>query len=252
MNGKLIAGMLVVVLAAACGLVIGVVASGDGGPENAPKPASIITVTGGATVKTEPDEATIRMGVNTEADTAEAALQENASKSDAVMKTLKDNGVADEDIQTTNVRLDKRYRDRGTPKEKMTFVAVSELSVLTHDLQAVGTIIDDAVSAGVNDVQGVEFGLSSQSEAKNRALTEAVKGARGKAETMAAAAGAELGAVVRIDESAYDVQPYYDQSMKQMDPFALALGAEAPATSVSPGQVETHVEIRVVFELDAG
>lgn len=250
MNGKLVATMLVVVLAAACGLVIGVVASGDGGPENAPKPASIITVTGGATVKTEPDQATIRMGVNTEADTAEAALQENASKSDAVVTSLKDNGVAEEDIQTTDVRLDKRYRDRGTPKEKVTFVAVSELTVLTRDLQEVGTIIDDAVSAGVNDVQGVEFGLSSQAEAKNRAMTEAIKGARGKAETMAAAAGAELGDVVRIDESAYDVQPYYDQGMRQEQLF---LGAEsaAPSLAVSPGQVETRVEVRVVFELDA-
>jgi hypothetical protein len=243
--------MLVVVLAAGCGLVIGVVASGGEGPENAPKPASIITVTGGATVETEPDEATIRLGINTEADTAEAALQENATKSDAVMKSLKDNGVAEEDIQTTNVRLDKRYQDRGTPKETVTFVANTELTVLTRDLDKVGTIIGDAVSAGANDVQGVEFGLSSEASAKGRALTEAVKGAKAKAETLAAAAGAELGAVVRIDEDAYDVQPYYERGYAVGDQALMAMPSAAPY-KVAPGQVETHVEIRVVFELEAG
>ena len=250
MNGKVIAGMLVVVLAAACGLIVGVAASGGDGPENAPKPASIITVTGGATVKTEPDEATIRLGVNTEADTPEAALQENSSKSDAVMKSLKDNGVADEDIQTTNVRLDKRYHDRGTPRETVTSVANTELTVLTHDLEKVGTIISDAVTAGANDVQGVEFGLSSQTEAKGRALTEAIEGARAKAETMAEAAGAELGEVVRIDEDAYEVQPY-DYPMPGASTDA-SFGPLLSEQAIAPGQVETKVEIRVVFELNAG
>mgnify|MGYP003347658082 CR=1 FL=1 len=60
-----------------------------------------------------PDEATVRLGINTEAETADEALQQNSQKADAVMKSLTGNGVAEEDIQTTDVRLDKRYQDRG-------------------------------------------------------------------------------------------------------------------------------------------
>lgn len=234
--------------AIALGVVIGVVAAGDGPPKNQPMPAQVITVSGGATVQTEPDKATVTLGVNTQADTPEDALKQNSALSDAVMKSLKADGVAEEDIQTTNVSLNKRIQDRGTPKEHSFYVAENQLTVIIRDLTQVGNVIGDAVDAGANDVRGVEFGLESSTSSKSRALTQAVQNARIKAQTLAKAAGVTLGPVVRIDEQRYDVNNYQYRGQALM-----AFDAAVPAASPMPiaaGQVETSVALDVVFELE--
>ena len=243
-----IAVVFFIVLAGiALGVVIGVVAAGDEPPANQPLPANIVAVSGGATVQSEPDKATVTLGVNTQADTPEDALSENAAIANEVMKALKADGVAEEDIQTTDVRLDKRTQDRGTPKEQSFYVAENQLTVTISDLENVGTIIGDAVDAGANDVRGVEFGLESSTASKSRALAQAVENARIKAETLAKAAGVELGPVVRIDEQRYDVNNY------RVGNAYMSLDAAMPAAApmpISGGQVETSVDVDVVFELE--
>jgi uncharacterized protein YggE len=255
MNAKLIATLLVVVLATAIGVVVGVTASSDNGPTNAPMPAQIITVSGGATVQTEPDKATVNLGVSTDAATSEEALKTNADKTDAVMKSLKANGVEDKDIQTTNVSLNKHYTDRGTPKEVVTYRAETQITVIIRDLPKVGDVIDGAVAAGANNVRGVEFGLSSETAAKSDALKQAVDNAEAKARTLATAAGATLGPVVRIDEESYNVRNYqYRDAFMSMDSGATlgAIPAAAPSfgTSVAPGEVSTSVSVHVTFQLE--
>lgn len=245
MKTKLVAVLLVVVMATAVGVVIGVVAGGGDEPKNQPLPPNIIVVAGSGSVSTTPDKATVSLGANTEADNAEDALKENAVRIDAVLKALKDAGVEDKDIQTQNMRVDKHYEDRGTPRETITYKATQELSVVIHDVTKVGAIIDSAVQAGANDVGGIEFGLSDTATAKNAALKAAVANAKAKAGALASAAGATVGPVVRIDENSYDVQNSY----ARYDQATLAMAMPSADTSISPGEVQTEVQVQVTFEL---
>lgn len=249
MKGRVAVALLVVVMAVAVGVVIGVVSSGGEGPKNQPDPANVISVSGGASVTSAPDEAVVSLGVKSEADNALDAQQTNAQKATDVMKALQSAGVAKEDIQTTNIRLDKHYQDRGTNHETVTYVADNEMDVTVHDLTKVGDITDKAIAAGANVVGGIEFRLSNQSTAKNDALKKAIEAARSKAQTLAVAAGATLGPVVRIDEDSSNTRPYIQRGYDSM----ASLGAlPAPFTPVSPQDVETEVNVSVVYELNAG
>src|SRR5712671_6893941 len=64
-----------------------------------------ITVTGNGSVTTVPDRAGFDFSVETRAATAKAALAQNAAAASAVAVALKNAGVADTDIQTSQVSL---------------------------------------------------------------------------------------------------------------------------------------------------
>jgi uncharacterized protein len=67
-----------------------------------------VSATGEAT--RVPDIAIISTGVVTRASTARAALQQNAARMDRVRAALKRAGIADRDIQTSNISLNPEYR----------------------------------------------------------------------------------------------------------------------------------------------
>jgi hypothetical protein len=246
MKSRLVAVLLVVVLAAGAGFVFGVAIGGDSS-KNLPLPPNIVVVSGQGTVSTAPDKATVSLGVNTTGATAEEALQANATQMDAVLKALADAGIEEKDIQTQNMNVNKHVENRGTKQETTNYVANQQLSVVIHDVTKVGSVIDSAVKAGANDVGGIEFGLTDAATSKNAAFKEAVAVARTKAETLAAAAGASVGSVVRIDENSYDVQTNF----ARYDMMAAPLAA-TDSTTVSPGQVQTDVSVRVTYQLVPG
>src|SRR5690348_3579131 len=66
-----------------------------------------ISATGEAT--RVPDVAIVSSGVVTRAASARAAIQQNAVKMDRVRAALKRAGIADRDIQTSNISLNPEY-----------------------------------------------------------------------------------------------------------------------------------------------
>src|SRR3569623_1301312 len=53
--------------------------------------------------KVVPDMASITLGVQTEAPTAQAAMAQNAERMSRIVAALKAQGLADKDIQTSNI-----------------------------------------------------------------------------------------------------------------------------------------------------
>jgi uncharacterized protein YggE len=239
--GALIALVVVAVLAWA----IGAAASGRS-PKNQPDPAHVITVSGGASVSSAPDEAIIRLGVRTENADSQTAEQGNNQKAADVMKALTSLGIADKDIQTTQISLNPHIQDRGTNHETKTYVAENQVAVTVHDLTQVGAVVSQTVAAGANVVGGIEFQLSDLSKARENALAKAVDAAHAKATALAEAAGTTLGAVVRIDENSVETRPQFEKQVFTADVGAVAMPSPAP---VSPQNVETNVDVTVVWEL---
>jgi uncharacterized protein YggE len=229
------------------GLLIGWAIGGNKRQTNQPDPAHIITVSGGATVSSAPDEAIVRLGVRTENADSQQALQANTQKANDVMKALAAAGIAAKDIQTTQVSLNPHVQNRGTPRETKTYVADNEVAVTVHDLTKVGQVVSSSVGAGANVVGGIEFQLSDLSKSRQDALAKAIVAARAKAEALATAAGTSLGAVVRIDEQNTQTRPQFDRSFSDAVTAGLAVPSPAP---VSPQQVQTEVTVTVVWSLN--
>ncbi len=242
-------GIVVLVVGLVAGVVLAKVLGGGGEAEGPGGILETITVSGTATVSSAPDQAILNLGVRSEGDTAEEAFAAKAQRTDAVFAELKAAGVSEDDIATTDLRLNKRTVDRNTPKERTFFTAETEFDVTIRELDDAGEIAARAVGAGANVVGGIEFRLGNQTGAREEALTEAIEGARGKAEALATAAGTEVGEVRLIDETNAEFQPYR-QPLEERG-FALAVGAsDSAAYKISPGDVETRVTVTVVYELE--
>lgn len=198
-----------------------------------------VTVSGNATIKSAPDEAVVTLGVQTQASTAQEALQQNAAQMSDVMKALLGDGLKADDIATVGVNLYPNYDSNGTII--VSYTAQNQVNATVHDMNKVGMIIDDAVAAGANLSSGITFQLSDQNQGVDQALQAAVADARSKAQTLAEAGNASLGQVISITEtSAPTPGPVFYDKMS---------AGVAASTPVSPPTLETQVSVTVVWAL---
>ncbi len=143
------------VLVAAATLGLATLLAGGGAPllarADEPVPGTV-TVSGTGTVTAVPDTAVVSFGVVTQAQTATQALAANSAVAARVISALKTAGVATKDLQTEAVSLSPRYSDRGD--EILGYTATNTVSATVRELGRAGAVIDAAVAAGANTVQG--------------------------------------------------------------------------------------------------
>jgi uncharacterized protein len=173
-------------------------------------PGTVITVTGNGTVDATPDQASFDFGVTTSGATAAEALRSNASHARAIIYAMRKAGVHAADIQTTQVSLWPQTSSSGT--EIVGYQASNSVQV-TAPLGRAGYLVDAAVRAGANNVEGPNLDTADKSSLYNQALKQALGDARGKAQAIAAGAGLALGSVLRVHEGGTAVpMPMFDRA----------------------------------------
>lgn len=203
---------------------------------------SIITVTGEGVIEAKPDTATVNLGVRREADTTQAAMDAQARAAQGVINALKNAGVKAEDIKTTQFSIEPIY---AYPENKApvlnSYRVTNMVTFSTRDLSAVGGLIDKAVAAGANDVNGVSFSIKDIDALKAQAIEAAVKDARAKADAAARAAGVKIRLVKTITIDGSFTSPVYnvDYRGKAMD--------SAASTPIESGTNTVRVSVNVVF-----
>lgn len=196
--------------------------------------------------KIAPDMAHITLGVMTEGKTAAEAMQANSVRMNAVVASLKRAGIADKDIQTSNLNLSPQYRyQENQPPVLVGYQASNTVTVTVHDLKRLGQAVDATVSAGANQVHGVSFGLEDRTAAENAAREDAVRALAAKAELYARATGHRITRLVSLSEGggSYPVPP----PMPMME--AASFRGKAADTSISPGELTVRVDVSGLYEL---
>jgi uncharacterized protein len=210
---------------------------------NSSEPIRTITVTGTGKVDFTPDTASIYIGVHSEGPDAVEAVASNNQKTEAVKDALVALGVAEKDIQTTNFSIypQPRYDDKGQPTGEITYMVDNTVYVKVRDLDKVGEILDAAVKAGANSINGISFDLEDKSTAMSEAREKAVKDANLQAQQLADAAGVSLGQVITISTSnVIPVAPIYGKG----GGASIEMAASVP---VSPGQMTISVDVYMVY-----
>lgn len=156
-----------------------------------------ITVMGNGTVNATPDQASFDFGVQTQAATATAALSKNSEQARAIIGALEKAGIDASKIQTTQVSLWPQTSHDG--KEIVGYQASNSVNV-TAALGKAGDLVDAAVRAGANNVDGPNLDTSDQTSLYGDALKKAVADAKTKAQALAAAGGLTLGGIVKVTE----------------------------------------------------
>ncbi|MFN3724573.1 MAG: SIMPL domain-containing protein [Paracoccaceae bacterium] len=205
-------------------------------------PVSQITVTGEGVVDGIPDIATLSLGVTTMGDTAAAAMAANTKALSAVMARLKAAGIADRDMQTTNLSINPNWSgyDGGQRQRIDGYTASNQLTVRIRALDGLGEVLDAAIQDGANTLNGLSFGLSEPRPAMDAARKAAVEDARARATLLVEAAGVTLGRIMSITEGGGYSQP---------QPMFRQAADSAGAVPVAAGEVATSASVTIVFEI---
>lgn len=222
----LVAAPLVLVAALAAATLPGSAASADA-------EAGGITVQGTASVASVPDRAELSFGVESQGESARAALAANATEMRRVLAALKAAGATD--VKTQYVSLSPRLNERN---EVQGYVATNSVSATVKQLAKAGSVIDAAVGAGANQVYGPSLSRGDQSDLYRQALKAAVANARESAQALATAANLSLGRVTAIVEGGGAPQPI---------PLAAAAKAEDAVTPIEPGTQQVSATVTVTF-----
>ena len=210
-----------------------------------------VVVSGDAIVQERPDTAVVTVAVVTQGRTALAAQQENATRTEAVVRAVKEAAGAGAEVETSGYSLQPQYTYReGQPPIIQSYQAQNSVTVTTGDLKRVGPVIDAAAAAGANSVSNLSFILRRDQPARQRALTEATRAAVGKAQTLASALGGRVVRIIEVQEATAFVRPVqvYDQLEMRA---AKGSVAQAP-TPVEIGSLDIRSQVTLIAEVATG
>ena len=171
---------------------------------------STITVIGNGTVDATPDRASFDFGVTTNGATAAEALSRNSSEARTIIAALKKAGIASPAIQTTQVSLWPQTSNNG---REITGYQASNSVQVTAALGKSGQLVDAAVRAGANNVDGPNLDTAAKAALYDDALKRALGDAKGKAQAIASAAGLTLGTAVKVHEGGAPTPIVYAQAL---------------------------------------
>lgn len=197
-------------------------------------------------VRTAPDMATINIGVATEARTAAEAIRLNAARMNEVISSLRNQGIAQRDIQTSSLNLNPQYAyEQNRPPRLTGYQANNQVTIRVLDLARLGQAIDATVGAGANQINGISFALQDPQAAEDEARRKAVQALQAKAGLYAGALGSRIARLVNLTESGgYAAPPPMPMQMMRMQ------AAEAAGnTPVSGGELVVRVDITGLYEL---
>lgn len=202
-----------------------------------------VTVRGTGTVTVRPDQVRLWMQVMTRGSSASSAMSEASGRTNEVLLQLQAHGVEEKDVQTKRVSVSPEYdrEKRTSPPTISGYVAQSEFSALFRQeaIDRLGRFLDKAVAAGVTNIGGMNYETSERSALEQRALGEAAKDARIRAEKLAAQLGAKVGQVLSVAES----------GLGSPGPRAEAMAMSDSGSPVMMGEMDVVARVEVVFEL---
>jgi len=245
MHSKLSDGLSRLLITALLTLPLSVIASAD---ESNPPPR--ILVTGEGSVDIAPDMAVLTLTVTRQAETARAALDANSNAMTEVHKAMLKSGIEKRDMQTSGFSIQPNYvypvprnSSEREPPRIAGYTVRNSLTVRIRDIDAVGTILDQSVSLGVNDGGNIAFTNADPTAAIAEARARAVHDAIARADTLAEAAGVRKGRLLEISEQSYNPRPV------PMVEMALSRAADA-AAPVAAGENTYKVSVNVAYAID--
>lgn len=211
----------------------------------------MLVVDGTGIVDLESDTADVMFGIIVQNESLEAAQDESSTRIQNIMDVFTAASVAEEDIQTSSyeVNVINEYDRNDNLIGVQGYEVRTALTVTIRDLAIVGSVLDQAVGAGANEVGAIRFYVENTDAAASQARVQAIENARAKADEMAAAAGVIVTGVYYIEEMS---APQPDSMDYDLAPAAAedSGASEVRQVPVSPGQTSISVSVQVVFEID--
>lgn len=210
-----------------------------------------VTVTGESQSQIPPDNALVTFSVVTQNKQAVDAQQENAKKTEAVIKAVEAlTANSKPEIKTSDYSLqpEQNYRSDRMPTI-IGYEARNTVTVITPDLNQVGALIDAATKAGANSVEGISFVLREDSPAQGNGLGIATRQAMAKAEAIAQSLNGKVYRVVEAQEGGVQIQR---PAATDYNPYGAANAAANMSyrTTIKSGSLTVQSNILLIVEVE--
>lgn len=212
-----------------------------------------LIVQGDAVLEVPADQVQFSVGVTSEADDANVAMELNSKALLRVEKALIHAGLNKGEYSTGQFQLRPQWsaRPRTAPPEWrpeiVGYAVQNSLEIKTGRLEQVGAMIGAANKAGANDIGQLRFSVADPRKYRQQAIVSATANARADAESAASAAGVKLGAVQRISLGQSAVTPIRPMAM---DGMVRTMAAEAAPPIIAPDDLQVRASVTLVFLLD--
>lgn len=207
-------------------------------------------VSGFATEKAKTDSVAISIGVQSANKSATDALITNSQIASKIISTLKQNGVADDEISTSqySIQPNYNYSEYGNIINTTGFAVSNIVTVQSPHLNNVSQWIDSSVSAGANTINSVEFQISPKSlgEIKKTLIDKAIDDARQKAEIASRAVGSSITGIksISVNTDGFNPLPVSNQILQK------SFAADFSPTLIVPGQQDVSVIVQMEYLLN--
>ncbi|MDP3974014.1 MAG: SIMPL domain-containing protein [Candidatus Daviesbacteria bacterium] len=201
-------------------------------------------VTGEGKVDAQPDIATVTVGIQANGSTVKVAQDQINTTINNISKAIKDLGVDQKDVQTTNYNINPNYDFR--EGQRITgYSASTNLQIKVRQIDNINSVIDTATTNGANQVSSISFDVDDKIKLQNEAREKAVADAKSKAENAAKIAGFRLGKIINYSEN-FGGYPIPIPLRSE-----LAVGqAEVPTTQIEPGSAEITVNVNLSYQIE--
>jgi len=213
-------------------------------PQTLPQTPTV-RVTGEAIASVEADMALLNLAIVQQAKTSLVAREAVMTSADKVISALLALGIEKKMIRTSNFRISPVYDERPTKQNLIIgYKGETGVTVTLEDTELVAQAVESAVSAGANEIRGLDYRKKNEDVLRVETLKKAVANAALKAQAMAETLGRKLGKAISVEEQGY--------SMRAPDSrlyLAKSMGA-GDQEAFSPGSIEVNASVVVVFEME--
>lgn len=219
-------------------------------PAQADSTNRVVNVTGVAERLVRPDLAHLEITIDVRDEKLETARREAGSKTVAVLRTLKEVGIADAAIDSGALAVQPEFSwdAKSGVRRLQGYLVTRTIRVRLLDLDKLGVVLERAVKLGANQITPPRFALQNESTLRRELLTEATRDAKENAAAIARGLDAQLGAALRVDAVEVDRPAFPSPGMLR----ASAAPAEDAAVTESyrPGDITLRVQIKASFALN--
>ena len=201
-----------------------------------------IEVATGGQVRTQPDQAVLRVAVEASGPNASAVRQRLAANVSSMRSALLELGIDEGQVTTTDYDIRNQRRYGGPEDERPAVWGRHAFTITLTDLNRTGKVVVTAVENGATSVDDVRFTLSQaqRSELREEALSKAMDNARVRADVIAEGAGLTITGVGGVTTADVGYRPV------RFETVAMAGGANV-GTDIEGGAVTVTAQVTVTY-----
>lgn len=205
-----------------------------------------VSVSGTGEVVAQPDLAYVTFGVEARKPGMEEARADVAQTIDRVLDLTRELGIEPALVNATRVQIQPDYSWNDAERQRVLvgYLVSRQVQIELRDLEQLGTLLERAVDAGVNQVSDPVLDSSQRKVLERDAMAKAVEDARFNAETLANAAGAKLGAVRSLSDANAEPEPVFRRTLMMADAMSVS-----PADTYQAGEMKFSARVNAQFDL---